>query len=100
MDLSRSKYITFQSTVTAATTGVTNIYTFAPSVDNVFYDTNVADVITWTNAVLAAQWSNTVARTADIGAFQSMKLISIATTSNAGNATNVSASTGEKISSP
>lgn len=100
IDASRSQVITLQATGSAQTIGATNIEYWAPSVDGVYYDTNVADCIVFSNAVVSGQFTNTAVKSFTTYGVQSYKLILENVTANTGYYTNGPHSYGLKISSP
>ena len=94
----KQRYLAFSTTMFGTSAvGATNIYTLAPGVDGINYNTNAADLVYATNAVNAASTTNTQTRSFDTGGYGYFKLIAITTT---GTSTNLSASYGIKIQAP
>lgn len=93
--------IGISTVMTAGTSGATNIYYFAPSVDGLFYDTNVAKSITYTNADTGANGTtNASVSSVNTGGYGYLKCWQIVSTINSGNETNISSTYSQKLSAP
>lgn len=93
----KQQNVAISSTIWASTSGATNTYYFAPSVDQVNYDTNAADLFVLTNGQASGNGPWTVVKSFAVGGIGSLKLIEVTTL---GTVTNSAHSFGEKISSP
>lgn len=92
----KQQNLALASTISAASPGATNIYTFAKSVDGINFDTNAADVVSFQSACIGAGPVTTVTNL-PTGGVTYFKLITVVTT---GTATNNSFLYGVKISAP
>jgi len=86
----------FESTIAGTSAGVTNVYYFAPSVSGVYFDTNAAEVVLFTNSVVSGA-TNTVTKNLSAAGIGYFKLFSVVTT---GTATNVAHYYPTKLSAP
>jgi hypothetical protein len=98
VDLVRSQAAPmFASTVSCASPGATNIYTFQPSTDGTLWDTNAVHSVLATNAVIGTGPVTWTAPIGTSGNYKAYRLISIATT---GTATNGTHNVEQKIDAP
>lgn len=96
----KSRNILFSSTSSTDANGATNVYSFARSVDSVYYDTNSADIFKYTNAIVAGAGTNTAVVNWDVQGGGYLKCFSIVTTATTGSVTNQAASYSQKIGAP
>lgn len=94
--------LSFQSTISAAAPGGTNIYVIAYSENGIGYDTNYADCTFVTNAfaVGSGAGSNTVTKTFSVGAHCYAECYAVTSTAANAAVTNGSTMFGIKIASP
>lgn len=100
IDASRSQVIAISSVGSAGANGATNLYLFAPTLDGLTYDTNLADALLFSNVITAAYASNTVVKSYTVGGVQGYRLAAAYVVANAGSWTNGPQYVGLKISSP
>ena len=100
IDVSRSQVVTLQSIGSGGTAGATNVEVYAPTVDGVNFDTNVANCIVFSNACLASAYTNTAVKSFTVAGALGYKYIYSTVYANAGNWTNGAHQAGIKISSP